>query len=393
MSKSLALLLTAIPAAQAAWSWNKGTNVCAGIQIPCTDATSCSTVAVGPCEGAAKAPTAYLQSNVVGLAFVDDTKYLDSATGKTSADATTFKVVAPEEGVKGFRDYKSDVAVGDSKMAYIMGGTYLGGATTGGYAGMTSLLNTGTKDIKTNKAKVFLAETPTAVAVDRSAGTGASISKTGAPEGPFEVCISDIDATSKACGAARVFKPDEYKFSIFGAIFGTDFDTTVVKGTNGFPANMNAMGVRMKMKATGFKVTDLKINGKTWEKGSVATDVTSMTIMHADGGLSVKFPTKYNIGTTADLKNLKTATIKIRVSNVDATAQTFDMDYLFRKDDIKKGQFFIYDPAVTDLPKAKASSPAPSTIAPAPSTTGASTSATIAATAAAAVAAVAALIM
>ena len=117
MSKSLALLLTAIPAAQAAWSWNKGTNVCAGIQIPCTGATECSTVAVGPCEGAATAPTAYLQSNVVGLAFVDDTKYLDSATGKTSADATTFKVVDPAG--KGFRDYKSDVAVGDSKMAYI----------------------------------------------------------------------------------------------------------------------------------------------------------------------------------------------------------------------------------------------------------------------------------
>jgi len=381
MSKSLALLLTAIPATQAAWNWNKGTNMCAGIIAPCTGATECSTVAVGPCEGAATAPTAYLQSNVVGLAFVDDTKYLDSATGKTSADATTFKVVAP--GGNGFRDYKSDVAVGDSKMAYIMGGTYLGGATTGGYAGMTSILNTGTKDITTNKATVFVAKTPTAVAKDRSAGTGASISPMGAPDGPLEVCISDIDATTKACGAARVFKPDEYKFSIFGAIFGTDFDTTVVAGKNEFPATMNAMGVRMKMKATGFKVTDLKINGKTWEKGSVATDVTSMTIMHADGGLSVKFPTKYNIGTTADLKNLKTATIKIRVSNVDATAQTFDMDYLFRKDDIKFGQFFIYDPDVTDLPKSS----------PAPSTAGASTSATIAATAAAAVAAVAALIM
>ena len=205
----------------------------------------------------------------------------------------------------------------------------------------------------------------------------------GAPDGPYEVCISDIDATTKACGAARVFKPDEYKFSIFGAIFGTDFDTEVVAGKNEFPATMNAMGVRMNMKATGFKVTDLKINGKTWEKGSVATDVTSMTIMHADGGVSVKFPTKYNIGTTADLANLKTATIKIRVSNVDATAQTFDMDYLFDTDDIKFGQYFIYDPAVTDLPAAAA--PAPSS--------GASSSVTLAAATISAVAAVAALLM
>lgn len=384
MSKSLALLLTAIPATQAAWNWNKGTNVCAGIINPCADATECSTVAVGPCEGAAvTAPTAYLQSNVVGLAFVDDTKYLDATTGKTSTDTNTYKVIDPAG--KGFRDFKSDVAVGDSKMAYIMGGTYLGGATNGGYAGMTSILNTGTKDITTNTATVFLAKTVDAAQVDRSAGTGPSVSKMGAPDGPYTVCISEIDATTKACGAARTFKPDEYKFSIFGAIFGADFDTTVVKGTNGFPANMNAMGVRMKLKATGFKVTDLKINGKTWEKGSIATDVTSMTIMHADGGLSVTFPTKYNIGTTADLKNIKTADIKIRVSNVDATAQTFDMDYLFRKDDIKFGQFFIYDPAVTDLPKL-----AP---APAPPGASASSSVTLAAATISAVAAVAALLM
>ena len=264
-----------------------------------------------------------------------------------------------------------------------MGGTYLGGATTGGYAGMTSILNTGTKDITTNKAKVFLAKTVDAAQVDRSAGTGPSVSEMGAPDGPYEVCISDIDVTTKACGAARVFKPDEYKFSIFGAIFGTDFDTTVVKGTNGFPANMNAMGVRMTLKATGFKVTDLKVNGKTWEKSSVATDVTSMTIMHANGGLSVNFPTKYNVGTTVDLKNIKTAAIKIRVSNVDATAGTIDMDYLFRKDDIKFGQYFIYDPAVTDLPAAAA--PAPSS--------GASSSVTLAAATISAVAAVAALLM
>lgn len=390
MSKSLALLLTAIPATQAAWHWSKGTNVCAGIQIPCTDATSCSTVAVGPCEGAAKAPTAYLQSNVVGLAFVDVDNYLDAATGKTAADAGTYKVVDPDG--KGFRDYKEGVVVGDSKMAYIMGGTYLGGATTGGYAGMTSILNTGTKDITTNKAKVFLAKTPAAAQVDRSAGTGASVSKEGAPDGPYEVCISEIDATTKACGAARTFKPDEYKFSIFGAIFGSDFDTTVVAGQNGFPAKMNAMGVRMKMKATGFKVTDLKINGKTWEKGSVATDVTSMTIMHADGGLSVAFPQKYNIGTTADLAGIKTATIKIRVSNLDTTAQTFDMDYLFDTDDIKFGQYFIYDPAVTDLPKGTA----PAVLAPGPApsaTNSAGTSATIAAATISAVAAVAALLM
>ena len=119
MSKSLALLLTAIPATQAAWNWNKGTNMCAGIIAPCTGATECSTVAVGPCEGAATAPTAYLQSNVVGLAFVDDTKYLDAATGKTAADATTYKIVAPAKDTKGFRDYNKDVVVGDSKMAYI----------------------------------------------------------------------------------------------------------------------------------------------------------------------------------------------------------------------------------------------------------------------------------
>jgi hypothetical protein len=84
------------------------------------------------------------------------------------------------------------------------------------------------------------------------------------------------------------------------------------------------------------------------------------------------------------LKNIKTAAIKIRVSNVDATAGTIDMDYLFRKDDIKFGQYFIYDPAVTDLPKA-APAPAPSS--------GANSSVTLAAATISAVAAIAALLM
>lgn len=67
MSKSLALLLTAIPATQAAWKWNKGTNVCAGIIVPCTDAASCSTVAVGPCEGAATEPKVTLGKDLLEI--------------------------------------------------------------------------------------------------------------------------------------------------------------------------------------------------------------------------------------------------------------------------------------------------------------------------------------
>ena len=105
MSKSLAVLVLTLPAANAIYSWTKGNKLCAGIKVPCTDKATCSATAVGPCPDGTK-PTAYLESEFQGLGFVDSKKYLDAKTGNISSDATTYHVV--EASGPGFRDYKGN---------------------------------------------------------------------------------------------------------------------------------------------------------------------------------------------------------------------------------------------------------------------------------------------
>jgi hypothetical protein len=370
MSKSLAVLALTLPAANAAYSWAKGTKICAGIVLGCTDVETCSKTAIGPCEGDAD-PTAYLESKFAGMAFVNSGKYLDPSTGLT-AGATTYKVIEPTG--PGFRDFKGEISDGTDKQkfAFTMVGNVMGDTNTaGGYAGIVSYLNTGTEAIETNSAMVFGASTDNKDQVDRStAKIPYSSSKYGAPSGPHEVCISDI-AADKSCGAKRSIKPDDYKFSIFGSMSGSDYDAGVVAGKNGFPAGMDKMGVRMTLKATGFEVKGLMVNGKSWDKSMVNEDVNSLFIMHATGGLNIKFPKKYNTGTmvgaVADkpLPNVATHNMQIRISTVDTTAQTIAVDYLFDTSTLKAGTWFIYDPDVTEAAKGS-KNPNAVTGAPAP---------------------------
>merc|ERR1711865_1235589 len=117
----------------------------------------------------------------------------------------------------------------------------------------------------------------------------------------------------------------------------------------------------MQMKATGFAVTNLKVNGKSWDKSMVNEDVTSLFIMHESGGLNIKFPKKYNTGSAVGAKageimtNTATHTMAIRISGVDTTAQTINVDYLFDTSKLKAGTWFIYDPDVTEAAKAPSS--------------------------------------
>ncbi len=366
MSKALAVLALTLPAANAAYTWTKGTKICAGIKVPCTDKATCSATAVGPCPDGKK-PTAYLESQFEGLAFVNSKKYLDAKTGKVSSDAKTYKII--EATGPGFRDYKGEIKPADGgKFAFTMAGNVFGDTNTaGGYAGLVSYLNTGTTTLETNTVEVFGASTGD-VATDRSAGSDWSDSDKGAPQGPYKACISEIGA-DKTCGAKRSFKADEYKFSIFGSVSGTDYDTTVVAGKGDFPADMDKMGVRMQLKATGFAVKDLKVNGKSWDKSMVNDDVKSMFIMHESGGLNLEFPKKYNTGPTAGavkdkaLANTGTHDMAIRISEVDTTAQTIKIDYLFDTSKIKKDTWFIYDPDVTEVAKGSADPNAPATAA------------------------------
>jgi len=378
MSKSLAVLALTLPAANAAYSWVKGTKMCAGIDLGCTDVETCSKTAIGPCEGDAD-PTAYLESKFGGMAFVNSGKYLLPATGAAETTGATWKIVEPSG--PGFRDFAEISDGTDKKFAFTMVGNVMGDTNTaGGYAGIVSYLNTGTAALETNSAFVFGASTDNKDQVDRStAKIPYSSSKYGAPAGPYEVCISDI-AADKSCGAKRTIKPDDYKFSIFGSVSGSEYDAGVVAGKNGFPAGMDKMAVRMILKATGFEVKDLQVNGKSWDKSMVNEDVNSLFIMHDTGGLNMVFPKKYNTGNMAGavedkpLPNVATHNMQIRISDVDTTTQTVAVDYLFDTSKLTAGTWFIYDPDVTEAAKgSKNPNAVTGAPAPAPSTSSATT--------------------
>ena len=158
MSKALAVLALTLPAANAAYSWTKGTKICAGIKEPCSDKATCSATAVGPCPDGAAKPTAYLESQFEGMAFVNSKTYLDPKSG-TVSDAKTYKII--EASGPGFRDYKAEIKTEDGgKFGFTMVGNVFGDTTkAGGYAGLVSYLNTGTTTLETNTAEVFGAQT------------------------------------------------------------------------------------------------------------------------------------------------------------------------------------------------------------------------------------------
>ena len=96
-----ALLAAPALASGETWGWAtaNGKDMCAGIITDCNDATTCTTVGVGPCEGDAAAPTAYLKSSLVGLALVKEATYLANASDMSILNATG----------PGFRDFKKNV--------------------------------------------------------------------------------------------------------------------------------------------------------------------------------------------------------------------------------------------------------------------------------------------
>ena len=170
----------------------------------------------------------------------------------------------------------------------------------------------------------------------------------------------------------------------------------------GYPTGMDKLGVRMKLKAVGFKVQDLKVNGKKWDKTMVNDDVDTMFIMHEKGGLNIKFPKRYNVGSVKNIPTTKILPITashdmhIRVSDLDATTQTMYVDYLFDTKNVPAETWFLYDPDVTEAEAGTSdpnAEPEPEPEAPAPSTAGDGLSYTVAATAISGAIAVTALLM
>jgi hypothetical protein len=334
------------------------------------------------------------------MALVNSKEYLDPTTGKAKAeDSKTYNIIKATG--PGFRDYKGSIEADGGKFGFTMVGNVFGDTTkAGGYAGLVSYLNTGTTTLESNTVEVFGAGTGDAQTDRSGGGSDWSDSDKGAPHGPYKVCISEIGA-DKTCGAKRSFKPDEYKFSIYGSVSGPEYDANVVAGKNDFPAGMDKLGIRMQLKATGFAVKDLKVNGKSWDKSMVNDDVTSMFIMHDSGGLNLEFPKKYNTGPTKDaekgkaLANTGTHDMAIRISGVDGATQTISIDYLFDTSKLTSGTWFIYDPDVSEVAKGSADPNAPAVNAPSPSNapSNAANTYTIAAATFSAVAAVVGLLM
>ena len=139
-------------------------------------------------------------------------------------------------------------------------------------------------------------------------------------------------------------KPGEYKFSIFGHFMkAIDF------------GDHDHLGFRMQVSPVGFKVDDLQINGRAYDDAKKNEDVTTLSISNTAGGLSISFPKDYNIGSTANtdptgetmmpLEGGKTIKIKV---HLDGAGGVY-IDYLFEKDMLGIGKYFIYDPTVTGV--------------------------------------------
>ena len=95
--------------------------------------------------------------------------------------------------------------------------------------------------------------------------------------------------------------------------------------------------------------------------------------MHTSGTLKIDFPTKYNVGSTANADGtgekmmtlLATKTVKIKVHSASLTDQFIMIDYLFETASLGQGKYFIYDPTITEskteAKESKTAVPSPST--------------------------------
>ena len=78
--------------------------------------------------------------------------------------------------------------------------------------------------------------------------------------------------------------------------------------------------------------------------------------MHESGTLVIDFPTKYNVGTTANAddtgEKMMTVTgtheVKVKVHGASQTDQSVLIDYLFDSSTLGNGKYFIYDPTIKE---------------------------------------------
>jgi hypothetical protein len=343
-----------VATANGAINWAINANgMCVGIDTECTDTASCTTTALGPCNADDTAPPGYVVSEFVGLAFVAPGYLSDTDNAKG-----TYKQIPPH--MKGFRNYDANATDGNGgKYAYTMTGTVFGGDDTAwGYAGIASYFVNGNKDIKTQSNKIYGAAEHDSTGKSRTVGDNTN----GAPNGPYDVCISKIDSTTgkPKCGAAMTYKPGDYKFSIFGAVAGKDWEKNTAAGQSGFPANQTHMGVRMKLQGYNYPFY-VMLNGDKNITRNGETHVETMSLTTSDYTCDYRFPTNVNYGKIDALNDTigapmavgdESGNVTIYVSQGPVDNSVY-IDYLFPLNMVQKGdKYFIYDPNIKVKSKA-----------------------------------------
>ena len=112
-----------------------------------------------------------------------------------------------------------------------------------------------------------------------------------------------------------------------------------------------------QLKAVGFKVEDLKVNGKDYNVKNRNDNVKTMELGHSSGTLHFNFPQDYNVGTTANAdatgEKMMTLTsgktVKIKVHSPDLEKQEVTIDYLFETASLTNGKYFVYDPTIHEV--------------------------------------------
>ena len=348
------LLATASNTGATKWKWVVAKDLCAGIIGDCQNANECTTTAVGPCEGGETSPKAYLKSRFVGMAFVNLEKYLACADPNSCND---MKIIQPS-GL-GYRDYSgAKTTPNGGKYAYVMSGNTFGTNSADVYAGVASYINTGDKNIETSTNVVYAAGTTTAARVSRGDST------IGAPNGPFEVCIVEPSSTSGVCKKNATFEPGALKFSVFGY--------TIVGPNINADSGLDYFGVRMELQAVGFDVNEVLVGTHDthfhkFSEFDINSQVKSLSLIHASGGINIEFPEMYNAGSvnSGDSGEIfpvaSTKHVKIRIHGVDGEKQSIYIDYLFHQnpDFTMDNKYFMYDPTITEVKSKEDTSKAP----------------------------------
>ena len=219
----------------------------------------------GPCGGATE-PNVYFKAHIEGMALIYDSEaYL--------TDSTKAIVIEPSPIANNkYISSEASAKAGDTEYAYLAAGAWYGEnpEESGGFLGMASyILKKGTVKTKTNNVLVA--------------------SRPGDPEvESYDVCISDLDG--EECGEERTFNEGEYKFSVYGYTFGSNFQ---------MEPEVTHLGIRTKLSFVGAKA-ELRINSDFLTLDEIGSDdVRSIVVSDvAEGGRSVRmeFPAKYNVG-------------------------------------------------------------------------------------------------